>query len=163
MPIFMIGHVTKQGDLAGPRALEHIVDAVLFMEGERHRMFRLLRGIKNRYGRTDEVCAPQLCSRSGLPRQCSKAGCVGLQVAVFTMEETGLHPVTNPSALFMSDKSQPLGVGSAVCVMVEGTRPLLAEVQALCTKNYSQVCPSTLHPPQRQCPVLVLRGNLKLT
>ncbi|KAK9846706.1 hypothetical protein WJX84_009428, partial [Apatococcus fuscideae] len=108
VPIFLVGHVTKTGDIAGPRVLEHIVDTVLYMEGERHQNFRLLRGIKNRYGATDEV-------------------------GVFQMDDQGLHAVPNPSALFLSDRMNTPGVSAAVTVTMEGTRPLLAEIQALCS------------------------------
>ncbi|EIE18597.1 DNA repair protein rada [Coccomyxa subellipsoidea C-169] len=106
VPVFLVGHVTKAGDIAGPRVLEHIVDTVVYMEGERHQAFRLVRGIKNRYGPTDEV-------------------------GVFQMEESGLQAVANPSALFLSDRQMARNASSAVTVAMEGTRPLLMEVQAL--------------------------------
>ena len=102
---FLVGHVTKQGGLAGPRTLEHLVDAVLMFEGQRTLEHRLLRTTKNRFGGTDEM-------------------------AVFRMTGGGLEPVTDPSGLFLADR--PEGVsGSAVAVPLQGSRPLLAEVQAL--------------------------------
>ena len=104
-PVFIIGHVTKEGTVAGPRALEHIVDAVLYLEGERFHIYRLLRGVKNRFGATNEV-------------------------GVFQMRGEGLQDVENPSALFLTDYSGA-ATGSAVVVSLEGTRPLLVEVQAL--------------------------------
>lgn len=105
IPIFLIGHVTKEGMIAGPKALEHIVDTVVYFEGERHHHHRLIRAVKNRYGATNEV-------------------------GVFEMTHRGLIPVANPSALFLSER--PRGVsGSVVCACLEGTRPLLVEVQAL--------------------------------
>ena len=105
VPIFLVGHVTKDGTIAGPRLLEHLVDTVLYFEGEGRQALRILRGVKNRFGSTNEI-------------------------GVFEMRETGLHPVPNPSALFLSER--PKGVsGSIVIPSVEGTRPLLVEVQAL--------------------------------
>eukprot|EP00884_Botryococcus_braunii_P007732 jgi/Botrbrau1/16960/Bobra.49_2s0023.1 len=131
VPIFLVGHVTKAGDIAGPRVLEHIVDCVLYMEGERGQTFRLLRGIKNRYGPTDEV-------------------------GVFQMGEAGLQAVLNPSAVFLEDREAAPNVSAAVTVMVEGTRPLLLEVQALCSRvNYGQ------GPPLR-IPTGVNRNRLAL-
>ncbi len=106
-PIFIIGHVTKEGTVAGPKALEHIADAVLYLEGERYHTYRLLRGVKNRFGATHEV-------------------------GVFEMHGEGLTEVPNPSAIFLADRSGT-ATGSAVVVSMEGTRPLLVEVQALVT------------------------------
>lgn len=106
-PIFIIGHVTKEGTVAGPKALEHIADAVLYLEGERYHTYRLLRGVKNRFGATHEV-------------------------GVFEMHGDGLEEVANPSAMFLADRSST-ATGSAVVVSMEGTRPLLVEVQALVT------------------------------
>jgi DNA repair protein RadA/Sms len=103
--IVLVGHVTKEGALAGPRVLEHIVDAVLYFEGDTHSSFRLVRAIKNRFGAVNEI-------------------------GVFAMTERGLKGVTNPSAIFLSTHSQPVP-GSCVLVTLEGTRPLLVEVQAL--------------------------------
>jgi DNA repair protein RadA/Sms len=107
IPIFLIGHVTKEGTVAGPRVLEHIVDAVLYLEGERYHTYRLLRGVKNRFGPTNEV-------------------------GVFEMQGEGLVEVANPSALFLTERGMQTS-GSAVVVSMEGTRPLLVEVQALVT------------------------------
>ncbi len=105
IPIFLIGHVTKEGLIAGPKALEHIVDAVLYFEGERHQNHRVIRAVKNRYGATNEV-------------------------GVFEMTSQGLIPVANPSAMFLSER--PVGVsGSVVSACLEGTRPILIELQAL--------------------------------
>ncbi len=105
VPIFLIGHVTKEGNVAGPRVLEHIVDAVLYLEGERSHAFRILRAAKNRFGSTDEV-------------------------GVFEMAESGLREVTNPSEVFIEERTRGVS-GSVVVPTVEGTRPLLVEVQAL--------------------------------
>ena len=107
VPIFLVGHVTKEGAVAGPRVLEHIVDAVLYLEGERFHAFRILRGTKNRFGSTDEV-------------------------GVFEMGESGLREVANPSEVFLEERTQGIA-GSVIVPTVEGTRPLLVEVQALVT------------------------------
>lgn len=105
IPIFLVGHVTKDGAIAGPRLLEHLVDTVLYFEGEGRQSLRILRSVKNRFGSTNEI-------------------------GVFEMRDTGLHEVANPSALFLNER--PEGVsGSVVIPSVEGTRPLLVEVQAL--------------------------------
>ncbi len=103
--VFLIGHVTKEGTLAGPRVLEHIVDTVLYLEGDRHHAYRLLRSVKNRFGATDEV-------------------------GVFEMHERGLVEVPNPSEVFLAGRlvNTP---GSAIAVTMEGTRPLLVEIQGL--------------------------------
>jgi DNA repair protein RadA/Sms len=103
--IFLVGHVTKEGSIAGPRVLEHTVDTVLYMEGDRHHAYRLLRGVKNRFGATSEV-------------------------GVFEMRGTGMVEVTNPSESFLAER-MATAPGSAITVMMEGTRPLLVEVQAL--------------------------------
>jgi DNA repair protein RadA/Sms len=103
--LILVGHVTKEGTLAGPRVLEHIVDTVLYFEGETSSSFRLVRAFKNRYGAVNEL-------------------------GVFAMTERGLRGVSNPSALFLSQHGQPVA-GSCVLVTQEGTRPLLVEVQAL--------------------------------
>ncbi len=116
VPIFLVGHVTKDGTIAGPRLLEHLVDTVLYFEGEGRQALRILRAVKNRFGSTNEI-------------------------GVFEMTEGGLHDVPNPSELFLNER--PKGVsGSVVYPSIEGTRPLLVEVQAL-------VCPSTLASPRR--------------
>jgi DNA repair protein RadA/Sms len=109
IPIFVIGHVTKEGTVAGPKALEHIADAVLYLEGERYHSYRLLRGVKNRFGATHEI-------------------------GVFEMHGEGLLEVPNPSAVFLADRATG-ATGSAVVVSMEGTRPLLVEVQALVTPS----------------------------
>lgn len=101
----LVGHVTKEGAIAGPRLLEHMVDCVLYFEGERHHSYRLLRAVKNRFGSTNEI-------------------------GIFEMRESGLVEVNNPSELFLSER--PLGVaGSTVVASMEGTRPVLVELQAL--------------------------------
>ncbi|MBI5167757.1 MAG: DNA repair protein RadA [candidate division NC10 bacterium] len=113
---FIVGHVTKDGSLAGPRALEHIVDTVIYFEGERQHFYRILRATKNRFGSTDEI-------------------------GVFEMTEAGLREVPNPSQVFLEER--PLGTaGSVILATVEGTRPLLLELQAL-------VAPSLLAVPRR--------------
>ncbi|HJS73204.1 MAG TPA: DNA repair protein RadA [Vicinamibacteria bacterium] len=104
-PVFLIGHVNKEGNLAGPKALEHMVDTVLYFEGERHHAHRVVRAVKNRYGAAGEL-------------------------GVFEMTGIGLAPVANPSGLFLSDRPQN-APGSVVVCSLEGTRPLLLEVQAL--------------------------------
>ncbi|MEO8155234.1 MAG: DNA repair protein RadA [Rhizobacter sp.] len=103
--IVLVGHVTKEGALAGPRVLEHIVDTVLYFEGETHSSFRLVRAIKNRFGAVNEI-------------------------GVFAMTEKGLKGVANPSAIFLSTHGDPVP-GSCVLVTLEGTRPMLVEIQAL--------------------------------
>jgi DNA repair protein RadA/Sms len=103
--IVMIGHVTKEGTLAGPRVLEHMVDTVLYFEGDTHSSFRLVRAFKNRFGAVNEL-------------------------GVFAMTDRGLRGVANPSALFLSQHAQPVP-GASVLVTQEGTRPLLVEIQAL--------------------------------
>lgn len=116
LPVLLIGHVTKDGAIAGPRVLEHMVDAVLYFEGDRGQMFRILRTVKNRFGSTNEI-------------------------GVFEMKDTGLAEVDNPSALFLAER--PVNVpGSVVMPSVEGTRPILVEVQAL-------VSPSSLGTARR--------------
>jgi DNA repair protein RadA/Sms len=107
----LVGHVTKEGAIAGPRLLEHMVDCVLYFEGERHHSYRLLRAVKNRFGSTNEI-------------------------GIFEMTEDGLTEVNNPSELFLSER--PLGVsGSTVVASMEGTRPVLVELQALvCATNF---------------------------
>ncbi len=105
IPVFLIGHVTKDGSIAGPRVLEHIVDTVLYFEGEKGHSFRILRAVKNRFGSTNEI-------------------------GVFEMKDSGLVEVENPSEIFLSER--PIGAtGSVVVSSMEGTRPLLVELQAL--------------------------------
>jgi DNA repair protein RadA/Sms len=103
--VVLVGHVTKEGAIAGPRVLEHIVDTVLYFEGDTHSSFRLVRAIKNRFGAVNEI-------------------------GVFAMTERGLKGVSNPSAIFLSTHGEPVP-GSCVLVTLEGTRPLLVEIQAL--------------------------------
>ena len=106
VPFFLVGHVTKEGAIAGPRLLEHMVDTVLYLEGDRHSSYRLLRTVKNRFGSTDEL-------------------------GLFEMRETGLHGVPNPSEALLRERSLPAAGGSAIVAAMEGPRPLLLEVQAL--------------------------------
>jgi DNA repair protein RadA/Sms len=105
IPVFLVGHVTKDGAIAGPRLLEHMVDTVLYFEGDRNHIFRVLRAVKNRFGSTNEI-------------------------GVFEMRDQGLVEVANPSAVFLSER--PAGApGSSVTASMEGTRPILLELQAL--------------------------------
>jgi DNA repair protein RadA/Sms len=109
VPLFIIGHVTKEGAIAGPKVLEHIVDTVLYFEGDKGNPFRILRAVKNRFGSTNEI-------------------------GVFEMMDSGLKEVDNPSELFLSER--PVNVpGSVVTVSLEGTRPLLVEIQALASAS----------------------------
>jgi DNA repair protein RadA/Sms len=105
VPVFLVGHVTKDGSLAGPKALEHIVDTVLYFEGEHHHAHRIVRAVKNRFGAVSEL-------------------------GVFEMTASGLQPVPNPSALFLAERPAATP-GSAVVCCIEGSRPILVEVQAL--------------------------------
>ena len=116
VPVFMSGHVTKDGSIAGPGALEHIVDVVLYLEGEPFSAYRMLRGMKNRFGSTNEV-------------------------GIFEMGQKGLTAVENPSLVFLS-QCRDAAVGSVVVPTIEGSRPLLVEIQALTT-------PAGLGPPRR--------------
>ncbi len=118
IPTFLVGHVTKSGSIAGPKALEHIVDTVLYLEGERFHTYRLLRSVKNRFGSTNEV-------------------------GVFEMCDKGLLEVPNPSQMFLEERLGHAS-GSAVAVTMEGTRPILVEIQAL-------VSQSSLNYPRRTC------------
>ncbi|WP_163971919.1 DNA repair protein RadA [Oceanobacillus halotolerans] len=116
IPIFIVGHVTKEGAIAGPRMLEHMVDAVLYFEGERHHTYRILRGVKNRFGSTNEM-------------------------GIFEMKEEGLREVLNPSEIFLEER--PHGAaGSTVVASMEGTRPVLVEIQAL-------ISPTSFGNPRR--------------
>ncbi len=115
-PVFLVGHVTKDGAIAGPKVLEHLVDTVLYFEGDRGHMFRILRAVKNRYGSTNEI-------------------------GVFEMKDSGLDAVGNPSRIFLEERPEDVP-GSAVISCIEGTRPLLVEIQAL-------VGPSPLGMPRR--------------
>jgi len=109
IPTFLVGHVTKDGGLAGPKALEHVVDSVLYFEGERHHSHRVVRAVKNRFGAVSEL-------------------------GVFEMTSTGLRPVPNPSKLFLAERPSN-APGSAVLCSVEGSRPILVEVQALVSSS----------------------------
>lgn len=110
--IFIVGHVTKEGTVAGPRVLEHMVDTVLYFEGERHASYRLLRAVKNRFGSTNEI-------------------------GVFEMRQSGLEEVKNPSEYMLSGRPEGAS-GSVVSCVMEGTRPILVEVQALiCQTNFN--------------------------
>lgn len=110
IPTFLVGHVTKEGSLAGPRVLEHMVDTVLYFEGERDNAYRILRAVKNRFGATDEV-------------------------GMFEMRGDGLAEVANPSAWLLAERDEH-GAGSVVCPTIEGTRPLMVEIQALAAPSY---------------------------
>jgi DNA repair protein RadA/Sms len=110
IPIFLVGHVTKDGNIAGPRVLEHLVDTVLYFEGDGKQTLRILRSVKNRFGSTNEI-------------------------GVFEMTGEGLVEVPNPSALFLDERPEGIS-GSAVIPSIEGTRPLLVEVQALVTESH---------------------------
>ncbi len=113
IPMFIVGHVTKEGNIAGPRVLEHMVDTVVWFEGERSQSLRIVRAIKNRFGPTDEV-------------------------GVFEMRESGLMGISNPSQLLLAER--PVSVpGSVVAVIMEGTRPLLIEIQALVAPTSSPI------------------------
>lgn len=115
--VFVVGHVTKEGAIAGPRVLEHMVDTVLYFEGERHQDFRILRAVKNRFGSTNEI-------------------------GIFEMGSSGLKDVSNPSGIMLEGRAKDQA-GSAVVGLMEGTRPILVEVQAL-------VCPTSFGMPRRQ-------------
>jgi len=108
--VFLLGHVTKEGDLAGPRVLEHMVDTVLYFETEREEVHRVLRAIKNRFGPTNEI-------------------------GVFEMTAKGLAEITNPSALFLGEREGPAPAGASVLAALEGTRPLMVEIQALVVRT----------------------------
>ena len=116
MPTFIVGHVTKEGAIAGPRVLEHMVDTVLYFEGDRQHAYRVLRAAKNRFGSTDEL-------------------------GIFEMHEDGLAEVANPSEIFLAERPTH-GAGSVVAATMEGSRPILVEIQAL-------VAPSHFSAPRR--------------
>ncbi|MBF7082820.1 DNA repair protein RadA [Desulfallas sp. Bu1-1] len=115
--IFVVGHVTKEGMIAGPRVMEHMVDVVLYFEGERNQTFRILRGVKNRFGSTNEI-------------------------GIFEMSGAGLREVPNPSSFFLMEHARRDVPGTVVVPVMEGTRPLLVEIQSL-------VCPTSLGVPRR--------------
>ena len=108
-PVFLIGHITKEGSIAGPKLLEHMVDTVLQFEGDRHYAYRILRTLKNRFGSTAEL-------------------------GIYQMNDSGMNPVTNPSEILITQKEEDLG-GIAIAATIEGQRPLLIEVQALVTQS----------------------------
>lgn len=116
IPIFIVGHVTKEGSIAGPRLLEHMVDTVLYFEGERHHSFRILRAVKNRFGSTNEI-------------------------GIFDMKEEGLADVANPSEVFLEERFKGSS-GSTIVASLEGTRPILVEIQAL-------IAPTSFGNPRR--------------
>ena len=116
--IFIVGHVTKEGTVAGPRTLEHMVDTVLYFEGEKNAIYRILRGVKNRFGSTNEI-------------------------GVFEMKDTGLYEVDNPSEVMLSGRPVDAS-GSVVACSMEGTRPILVELQALTTRD-------TIWLPKKNC------------
>jgi DNA repair protein RadA/Sms len=124
--VILVGHVTKEGTIAGPRVLEHMVDTVLYFEGERGHQFRILRAIKNRFGPTDEI-------------------------GVFEMTQSGLMEVANPSALFLAERRGDVS-GAAVFAGIEGSRPVLVEIQAL-------VAPSSLATPRLAMVLAVLEAR----
>lgn len=139
--VFVIGHVTKEGAIAGPKILEHMVDTVLYFEGDEHHSYRILHSVKNRFGAANEI-------------------------GMFEMENGGLREVTNPSSIFL-DQRLPQSTGSAVVVSLEGTRPLLAEIQALVTPTafgYAKRTTSGIDYNRAALLLAVLekRGNLML-
>jgi DNA repair protein RadA/Sms len=141
MPVFLVGHVTKEGAIAGPRVLEHMVDTVLYFEGDRHHSHRILRSVKNRFGSTDEI-------------------------AVFEMTSEGLREVANPSDVFLADRL-PDASGSVVTAALEGTRPILCEIQALASTSYFPVPKRTTSGVDYNrvgllCAVLEKRGGVNL-
>ncbi len=142
VPVFLVGHVTKEGVVAGPRTLEHLVDTVLYLEGERHHHFRVLRAAKNRFGFTNEI-------------------------GVFEMRERGLTEVGNPSQLLLAERA-PGVAGSAVVCTIEGTRPLLVEIQALVGQSsfgYPQRVATGIDPKRLAILIAVLekRGGYQLS
>ncbi|WEV41058.1 DNA repair protein RadA [Lactobacillus sp. ESL0681] len=139
--VFVIGHVTKEGTIAGPKILEHMVDTVLYFEGDEHHAYRILHSVKNRFGAANEI-------------------------GMFEMVNEGLQEVTNPSAIFL-DERLPQSTGSAIVVSLEGTRPLLAEIQALVTPTafgYAKRTTSGIDYNRAALLLAVLekRGNLML-
>lgn len=138
IPIFIVGHVTKEGTVAGPRTLEHLVDVVLNLEGDPTNNFRILRAVKNRFGSTDEV-------------------------GIFEMEESGMKEVTNPSKVFLEERV--VAPGSAVTAILTGLRPMLLEIQALVTKTNSPIprrVGTGIDNNRLQLLVAVLQKRLKL-
>lgn len=139
IPVMLIGHVNKMGDLAGPKALEHLVDTVLYLEGEKYQAFRLLRSMKNRFGATDEI-------------------------GVFEMDKEGMVEVKNPSQAFLEGRKKD-AIGSVITSTIEGTRPFLVEVQALTTRatfNYPKRTASGADLNRLQLLIAVLTKHAKL-
>jgi DNA repair protein RadA/Sms len=141
IPVFLVGHVTKEGAIAGPRVLEHMVDTVLYFEGDPHHAYRILRSVKNRFGSTDEI-------------------------AVFEMTSEGLKEVANPSDVFLADRLADAS-GSVVTSTLEGTRPILCEIQALAATSYFPVPKRTTSGVDYNrvgllCAVLEKRGGVNL-
>lgn len=141
MPVFLVGHVTKEGSIAGPRVLEHMVDTVLYFEGDPHHAHRILRSVKNRFGSTDEI-------------------------AVFEMTSLGLTEVANPSEVFLADRLADAS-GSVVTATLEGTRPILCEIQALAATSYFPVPKRTTSGVDYNrvgllCAVVEKRGGVSL-
>jgi len=115
IPVFLVGHVTKEGEIAGPKILEHLVDTVLYLEGERYAEYRILRAVKNRFGPTDEV-------------------------GIFSMGQKGMEEILNPAKIFLESdakdkRTKNERIGSATVVTMQGTRPILVEIQALCVSS----------------------------
>ena len=142
VPVFLVGHVTKDGHVAGPRTLEHLVDTVLYLEGDRHHHFRILRAAKNRFGSTNEI-------------------------GLFEMRGHGLDEVKNPSELLLAERADGVS-GSAIVCSLEGTRPLLVEVQALVSRSsfgYPQRVATGVDPKRLSIIIAVLekRGGYDLS
>ncbi len=130
LPVFLIGHVTKEGSIAGPKVLEHMVDTVLYLEGDQHHCYRILRAVKNRFGSTNEI-------------------------GVFEMRESGMVEVENPSAVFLADRSEG-EPGCAIACSIEGTRALLVEIQALVSPtNFGYPQRVTTGLEQRRLSILI--------
>ena len=142
VPVFLVGHVTKEGTVAGPRVLEHLVDTVLYLEGERHHHFRILRAAKNRFGSTNEI-------------------------GLFEMRDHGLIEVANPSEILLSERHEGIS-GSAIVCSMEGTRPLMVEIQALVSRSsfgYPQRVATGIDPKRLSIIIAVLekRGGYDLS
>ncbi|MGB9596893.1 MAG: DNA repair protein RadA, partial [Candidatus Poribacteria bacterium] len=130
IPIFVVGHITKEGSIAGPKVMEHIVDTVLYMEGDSYHIYRILRAVKNRFGSTNEI-------------------------GVFEMRDSGLVEITNPSEMLLSERKENIS-GSVVVSIMEGTRPILLELQALVTPAYFGVPQRTANGIDRNRLALLL-------
>ncbi len=130
IPIFIVGHITKEGSIAGPKVMEHIVDTVLYMEGDSYHIYRILRAVKNRFGSTNEI-------------------------GVFEMRDSGLVEITNPSEILLSERKENVS-GSVVISIMEGTRPILLELQALVTPAYFGVPQRTANGIDRNRLALLL-------